>query len=156
MRGLKCSLKIRKILKRATSNPARFRYKLKISPSVSAEGFDLFLDALEVHENLLHAETQAIAAKHLNTIEEILDKKDISLSALLESKENLGVDPRSYKQANRLIDRVLELQQRNADSFRKFFKERSAKEKGSELKISSQEQKIRNAYLRSARKNNED
>jgi hypothetical protein len=36
---------------------------------------DHFLELLEVHENLLHAETQAIAAKELDIIESILQKK---------------------------------------------------------------------------------
>ena len=55
-----------------------------------------FLNALETHENLLHAETQAIAAKHLDTIESIL-KKDESLRLLLEAKDLLGEDPTKNK-----------------------------------------------------------
>lgn len=116
---------------------------------MSAEQFAHFIDLLEVHENLLHAETQAIAAKHLDTIEEILEKKDTSLTALLSARENLIEDPRENKRADEMIDRVLELQGRNAKSFTKFFNERSAKEKGGLLKISSQEQKVKNAYQRS-------
>ena len=65
---------------------------------MSAEQFAHFIDLLEVHENLLHAETQAIAAKHLDTIEEILEKKDTSLTALLSARENLIEDPREIKE----------------------------------------------------------
>ena len=43
--------------------------------SIEPKDFEFFLVALETHENLLHAETQAIAAKHLDTIESILEKK---------------------------------------------------------------------------------
>ena len=52
--------------------------------------FSYFLESLETFENLLHAETQAIAAKHLDTIEEIIDRKDEGLRLLLDSKGKLG------------------------------------------------------------------
>ena len=61
--------------------------------------FTFFLEALETFENLLHAETQAIAAKHLETIEEIIERKDENLRALLEAKERVGMDPRSISEA---------------------------------------------------------
>ena len=80
--------------------------------------FTFFLQTLETHENLLHAETQAIAAKHLDTIDSILNRKEDSLKLLLQAKDNIGFDPRSNEKANELIDRVLELQKRNADLFR--------------------------------------
>ena len=80
--------------------------------------FDRFLTLLEVHENLLHAETQAIAAKELDIIESILQKKDESMEIVLAARDNLGVDPRTNKQLDSLIDRVIELQKRNADHFK--------------------------------------
>jgi hypothetical protein len=89
--------------------------------------FDHFLELLEVHENLLHAETQAIAAKELDIIESILQKKDESLEIVLTARDNLGVDPRTNQQLDRLIDRVIELQKRNADSFQKLVKQQSSK-----------------------------
>ena len=91
-----------------------------------------FQIALETHENLLHAETQAIAAKHLDTIEEILQKKDRSLQILLSNKADLPEKFLDDRKINEQIERVLQLQQRNADSFKKFFDERSRKEKGLE------------------------
>ena len=78
--------------------------------SIEPKDFEFFLNALETHENLLHAETQAIAAKHLDTIESILEKKDESLRLLLEAKDLLGEDPTKNKSADKLIDRVIELQ----------------------------------------------
>ena len=92
-----------------------------------AADFDHFLELLEVHENLLHAETQAIAAKELDTIESILQKKDESLEIVLTARDNLGVDPRTNQQLDSLIDRVIELQKRNADSFQKLVKQQSSK-----------------------------
>ena len=92
-----------------------------------AADFDHFLELLELHENLLHAETQAIAAKELDTIESILQKKDESLEIVLTARDNLGVDPRTNQQLDSLIDRVIELQKRNADSFQKLVKQQSSK-----------------------------
>ena len=92
-----------------------------------AADFDHFLELLEVHENLLHAETQAIAAKELDTIESILQKKDESLEIVLTARDNLGVNPRTNQQLDSLIDRVIELQKRNADSFQKLVKQQSSK-----------------------------
>ena len=86
-----------------------------------------FLELLEVHENLLHAETQAIAAKELDVIESILQKKDESLEIVLAARDNLGVEPRTNQQLDSLIDRVIELQKRNADSFQKLVKQQSSK-----------------------------
>ena len=109
--------------------------------------FDHFLELLEVHENLLHAETQAIAAKHLDTIEEILQKKDQSLEILISSKEQLPDNFQNDATISSQMDRVLELQQRNAASFKRFFDERSRKEKGLEEKLSSSDRRLRKTYL---------
>ena len=108
---------------------------------------DSFQIALETHENLLHAETQAIAAKHLDTIEEILQKKDRSLQILLSNKADLPEKFLDDSKINEQIERVLQLQQRNADSFKKFFDERSRKEKGLEEKLSTGDQRLRKIYL---------
>ena len=96
-------------------------------PRDTPADFDHFLELLEVHENLLHAETQAIAAKELDIIESILQKKDESLEIVLAARDNLGVEPRTNQQLDSLIDRVIELQKRNADSFQKLVKQQSSK-----------------------------
>ena len=96
-------------------------------PRDTPADFDHFLELLEVHENLLHAETQAIAAKELDIIESILQKKDESLVIVLAARDNLRVDPRTNQQLDSLIDRVIELQKRNADSFKKLVKQQSLK-----------------------------
>lgn len=89
--------------------------------------FDSFLLALETHENLLHAETQAIAAKHLDTIDSILSQKEESLEIVLQEKGKLESDPRLFERADELIDRVIELQKRNAELFKKLIDVQSEK-----------------------------
>ena len=110
---------------------------------------DSFQIALETHENLLHAETQAIAAKHkhLDTIEEILQKKDRSLQILLSNKADLPEKFLDDSKINEQIERVLQLQQRNADSFKKFLTKDLGREKGLEEKLSSGDQRLRKIYL---------
>ena len=83
--------------------------------------FSFFLEVLETFENLLHAETQAIAAKHLDTIEQIIERKDESLKVLLEAKDKLSTDPRNITEADELVDQVLDLQEKNVESFRRLF-----------------------------------
>jgi predicted RND superfamily exporter protein len=109
--------------------------------------FTFFLQSLETHENLLHAETQAIAAKHLDTIQSILGKKEDSLKLLLQAKDNIGFDPRSNEKADELIDRVLELQKRNADSFRKLVEHQNEKKNSNESsKVNPIKQRLKKAY----------
>ena len=101
---------------------------------------------MEAYESLLHAETQAIAAKHLDTIEEILEKKDDSLNFLVSAKEKLKDDYQLNPEINSQVERVLQLQQRNTKAFNKFFSERSRKEKGLKEKLSSSELRLRRTY----------
>ena len=55
--------------------------------------FAYFIETLETLENLLHAETQAIAAKDLDTIDSIMSQKDICLMNLLSAKIDWWVIP---------------------------------------------------------------
>jgi len=79
--------------------------------------FAYFIETLETLENLLHAETQAIAAKDLDTIDSIMSQKDECLKNLLLAKDRLQSDPRNNNMANERIDFVMNLQSRNAKSF---------------------------------------
>lgn len=115
-------------------------------PENSTE-FDFFLEALETFENLLHAETQAIAAKHLDTIEEIIERKDESLKALLEAQERVGMDPRSVSEADTLVDQVLDLQEKNVESFRRLFEKQFKLNQGKGEPEKPREKKLRQAYL---------
>lgn len=115
-------------------------------PKNSTE-FSFFLEALETFENLLHAETQAIAAKHLETIEQIIERKDESLKALLEAKERIGIDPRSISEADALVDQVLDLQEKNVESFRRLFEKQFKLNQGKEISEKPIDRKLRKAYL---------
>ncbi len=108
--------------------------------------FDHFLVLLEGHENLLHAETQAIAARELDTIESILQKKDESLDIVLSARDNLGVDPRTSEKVDSLVDRVIELQKRNADSFKKLVKYQSTKKSNKDEPKNMLNSRLKQAY----------
>ena len=123
--------------------------------SIEPKDFEFFLNALETHENLLHAETQAIAAKHLDTIESILKKKDESLRLLLEAKDLLGKDPTKNNSADKLIDRVIELQKRNAELFKKLVDRQTAKENSeSKIDLKPIDQRLKKAYSKSTHDSN--
>ncbi len=109
--------------------------------------FAFFFEALETFENLLHAETQAIAAKHLDTIEQIIAKKDESLKVLLQAKDQVGTDPRTIKEADILVDQVLDLQEKNVESFRRLFDRQFKIEQGKETEEMPRERNVRKAYL---------
>lgn len=115
--------------------------------SPNSPEFSYFLEALETFENLLHAETQAIAAKHLETIEGIIERKDENLKALLDAKERIGINPRSVAKADELVDQVLDLQEKNVESFRKLFEKQFKVNHGKETQEKPIERKLKKAYL---------
>ena len=116
--------------------------------------FTFFFEALETFENLLHAETQAIAAKHLDTIEQIIAKKEESLKVLLQAKDQVGTDPRTIKEADILVDQVLDLQEKNVESFRRLFDRQFKIEQGKETEEMPRERNVRKAYLRPRKDSN--
>ena len=109
--------------------------------------FAFFLEALETFENLLHAETQAIAAKHLDTIEQIIARKDESLQVLLQAKDKVSVDPRSISEADLLVDQVLDLQEKNVESFRRLFDRRFKVNQGKDTEEMPRDRNLRKAYF---------
>ena len=109
--------------------------------------FTFFFEALETFENLLHAETQAIAAKHLDTIEQIIAKKDESLKVLLQAKDQVGTDPRTIREADILVDQVLDLQEKNVESFRRLFDRQFKIKQGKGIEEMPRERNVRKAYL---------
>ena len=109
--------------------------------------FAFFLEALETFENLLHAETQAIAAKHLNTIEQIIARKDESLQVLLQAKDKVSVDPRSISEADALVDQVLDLQEKNVESFRRLFDRQFKVNQGKDTEEMPRDRNLRKAYF---------
>lgn len=118
--------------------------------SLKLSAYDFFYKVLETHETLLHAETQAIAAQHLETIESILAQKDESLKNLLDAKNDIGVDPRENQKADELIDRVIALQKRNTESFKKLHEKQSSKVSNeNQVAFKPIDQRVKEAYSRS-------
>ena len=83
---------------------------------MSEFSYEKLLEALDLHHNILHAEQQAIAARDLNSVEDILARKDKSLDLLLLAKK--GIIQIILHTFNR-ISSVLSLQQKNTQNFKK-------------------------------------
>ena len=75
------------------------------------------LDALELHQNILHAEKQAISARDLDTIEELLIQKDETLNMVLSAKRELSENYPEHITSR--IDSVISLQRCNTQNFKK-------------------------------------
>ena len=73
----------------------------------------------------------------------------------MEAKDLLGEDPTKNKSADKLIDRVIELQKRNAELFKKLVDRQTAKE-NSEGKIDLKpiDQRLKKAYSKSTHDSN--
>jgi hypothetical protein len=74
-------------------------------------------NALELHQNLLHAEQQAISTRDLNIVEEILKQKDESLQILINAKQASGDNYPPEIQSR--ISFILDQQKKNTHNFRK-------------------------------------
>jgi len=84
---------------------------------MSKPSYKNLLDALELHQNLLFAEQQAISARDLSTVEQILNQKDKSLDLLLSAKQDASVNyPPEIRSR---ISNVLSQQEKNTNNFRK-------------------------------------
>jgi hypothetical protein len=75
------------------------------------------LDALDLHQNLLHAEQQAISTRDLNIIEDILKQKDESLQILINAQQT---STENYPpEIESRISSILDQQKKNTLNFRK-------------------------------------
>jgi len=110
-----------------------------------------FIEVLESYEHLLHAETQAIASKNINLVEEILiKKKDECMEDMLNCKKQLKTDPREISSVDILIEKVIELQQRNFSTFSLLVKDQKVKRSGKPKEKASQKlKKMRLTYSNS-------
>lgn len=84
---------------------------------MSIPPYEKLLEALELHQNLLFAEQQAISARDLNTVEQILNQKDSSMDLLLRAKEDTNSNYPPEIQSR--ITNVLSQQAENTSNFRK-------------------------------------
>jgi len=80
---------------------------------------ETFNRALQLHSQVLHAETQAISAKDLSTIQDILVKKDESLDFLISAKNLVEESTDSFPELESLVKDVLDHQAENTENFRK-------------------------------------
>ena len=84
---------------------------------MSTVSFEVLLEALDLHQNLLHAEQQAISSKNLSIIEDILRQKDESLKILIDAKHSVSENYPQEVQSR--ISTVLDQQKKNTHNFRK-------------------------------------
>ena len=103
-------------------------------------------DALELHENILHAESQAIQAKDLSTIESILPQKDESLASLVGIREELDYDPMDIPELEPLISAVLDHQFKNTQKFKTLHKQDSHSGNPSQSSPNSLSSRLLKAY----------
>ncbi len=103
-----------------------------------------FSEAIEAYEELLHSETQAIVAADLNKLDEILEAKDAAMQAALDARNALEDDPRDNPALNDLLNRVIEVQSRNAQTFDNLITAHSKDEE--ETPERARLRKVRDAY----------
>ena len=104
------------------------------------------IHALQLHENVLHAEEQAIQAKDIDTIEEISIQKDKTLELLVHAKEVLDLEGIDVLNLQEDINRVILKQEKNTELFRALHIQGSNVKPSSELKQSPLQNRLRKAY----------
>ena len=84
---------------------------------MNPECYQSLLDALDLHQHLLHVEQQGISCRDLNIIEDILKRKDESLQILINAKQSsTGNYPPEIESR---ISSILDQQKKNTLNFRK-------------------------------------
>ena len=86
---------------------------------MSENKFAFLIETLETFQNLLHAETQAIAAKDLDIIDSLISQKDDILKVFLSFDQNIYNDSHFNSSTKSKFDYALKLQARNVESFKK-------------------------------------
>ena len=76
-----------------------------------------FIEVLESYEYLLHAETQAIAAKEIDLIDSLNVKKDVCIAKLKLLSDRFSSNPRSEPVVDSLVEKIFDLQKRNFSAF---------------------------------------
>ena len=108
------------------------------------DAYQELFEALELHQNLIHAEQQAISSRDLSTIESILAQKEKSLSLLIAAKAN---HTSNYSpELNSRISKVLEQQRKNTENFRKLHIQQTCSEGDQTNKVSPLFRRMRQAY----------
>ena len=95
---------------------------------MNQEPHQSLIDALELHQHLLHAEQQAISSKDLNVVEDILNQKDESLQILINAKQ---ASTENYPpEIESRISSILDQQKKNTFNFRKLHIQENRTEDG--------------------------
>ena len=104
-----------------------------------------FAKALEELVELLNSETQAIVTSDVEKLEKVLIRKEITLRNVLTERDALEFDPRQNHFLDNLLDRILQIQQRNKHTLDHLVDThgQDVSDNGNGLRI----RKIRNAYL---------
>jgi len=90
------------------------------------DSYQSLRNALELHQNLIHAEQQAISCRDLNIIEDILKRKDESLQILINAKQ---ASTENYPpEIESRISSILDQQKKNTSNFRKLHIQENATE----------------------------
>ena len=94
------------------------------------------INALQLHDNVLHAEEQAIQAKDIATIEQVASQKDQTL-------DNEGVD---FSDLQIDIERIIKKQERNTELFRDLHIQSKGSSPGNRSNLNSLKNRMRKAY----------
>ena len=104
-----------------------------------------FIEVLESYEYLLHAETQAIAAKEIDLIDSLNEKKDICIAKLKLLNDRFTS---SEPIVDSLVEKIFDLQKRNFSAFSLLVEDQRIKrnKQGTTSDFSPTAQKIAQAY----------
>ena len=107
-----------------------------------------FIEVLESYEYLLHAETQAIAAKEIDLIDSLNVKKDVCIAKLKLLSDRFSSNPRSEPVVDSLVEKIFDLQKRNFSAFSLLVEDQRIKrnKQGAPSGISPHAHKIAQAY----------
>jgi hypothetical protein len=104
------------------------------------------INALQLHENVLHAEEQAIQAKDLATIEQVASQKDHTLDLLARVKETLDNEGVDFSDLQKEIDEIINKQERNTELFRDLHIQSENSSPPSRSNLNSLKNRMRKAY----------
>ncbi|MEC7800414.1 MAG: hypothetical protein VX609_03910 [Verrucomicrobiota bacterium] len=107
-----------------------------------------FIEVLESYEYLLHAETQAIAAKEIDLIDSLNDKKDVCIAKLKLLNDQFTSNPRSEPIVDSLVEKIFDLQKRNFSAFSLLVEDQRIKrnKQGATSDFSPNAHKVAQAY----------
>ena len=104
------------------------------------------INALQLHDNVLHAEEQAIQAKDIATIEQVASQKDQTLDLLTRAKETLDNEGVDFSDLQKDIEKIIKKQERNTELFRDLHIQSKSSSSGNRSNLNSLKNRMRKAY----------